>query len=404
MFVAVASFASSVAAMNKAELIDAMATDAGLSKADAKRALDGFLSAVSLGLADGSRKGVFISGFGAFLRVRNEVCDAKDNDCNGRFSCSTDKDAGYTCNGIVCNGVDLNHGLDGFCHGYDNDCDLLVDDESLDDVVDFHADVSVENQMGKYVFNYWSEVILQLANELDKRSNKSYRCSDGTCRDSPVYVDDGLEGDNPLYGCGFMTTSTYWMTVMKDILDPDSDDDGLSVGEVKPIDGHVTVLKARLDEDLQTFYKRCSLSQELEMFVKEFMLQAADAIVLTNTPLEGMNDDRKAIMAQMSYELIENQRQMDFMHTTNSFRKRDKKSLVTSPEQVAKRALDSIVSIIVNAIKKGDRVSLVGFGSFSISKRAARTGRNPQTGKEIKIAAKKVVKFKAGADLSKKVN
>jgi len=46
----------------------------------------------------------------------------------------------------------------------------------------------------------------------------------------------------------------------------------------------------------------------------------------------------------------------------------------------------------------------VGFGSFGISNRAARTGRNPQTGKEIKIAAKKVVKFKAGADLSKKVN
>ncbi len=56
------------------------------------------------------------------------------------------------------------------------------------------------------------------------------------------------------------------------------------------------------------------------------------------------------------------------------------------------------------SLKKGDKISLVGFGSFSISKRAARTGRNPQTGKEIKIAAKNVVKFKAGADLSKKVN
>jgi len=54
--------------------------------------------------------------------------------------------------------------------------------------------------------------------------------------------------------------------------------------------------------------------------------------------------------------------------------------------------------------KKGDSVQLAGFGSFSISKRAARTGRNPQTGKEIKIAAKNVVKFKAGADLSGKVN
>ena len=50
------------------------------------------------------------------------------------------------------------------------------------------------------------------------------------------------------------------------------------------------------------------------------------------------------------------------------------------------------------------RISLVGFGSFSVSKRAARKGRNPQTGKEIAIAAKNVIRFKAGADLSKKVN
>ncbi|MCC6691558.1 MAG: HU family DNA-binding protein, partial [Bacteroidia bacterium] len=56
------------------------------------------------------------------------------------------------------------------------------------------------------------------------------------------------------------------------------------------------------------------------------------------------------------------------------------------------------------ALKKGDRVALVGFGSFSVSKRSARTGRNPQTGKEIKIAAKKVAKFKAGAELKKTVN
>ena len=70
----------------------------------------------------------------------------------------------------------------------------------------------------------------------------------------------------------------------------------------------------------------------------------------------------------------------------------------------AKRALDAFVSSTTGALKKGDRVALVGFGSFSISARAARKGRNPQTGKEIKIAAKKVVKFKAGAELSETVN
>ncbi|MBT6438192.1 MAG: HU family DNA-binding protein [Flavobacteriales bacterium] len=70
----------------------------------------------------------------------------------------------------------------------------------------------------------------------------------------------------------------------------------------------------------------------------------------------------------------------------------------------AKKALDAFIDTTSSALKKGDRVALVGFGSFSISRRSARTGRNPQTGKEIQIAAKNVVKFKAGSDLSGKVN
>jgi DNA-binding protein HU-beta len=70
----------------------------------------------------------------------------------------------------------------------------------------------------------------------------------------------------------------------------------------------------------------------------------------------------------------------------------------------AKKALDGFVSATSTALKKGDRISLVGFGSFSVSTRPERTGRNPQTGKEIKIAKKNVVRFKAGADLSGKVN
>ncbi|MHC1707113.1 MAG: HU family DNA-binding protein [Bacteroidales bacterium] len=67
----------------------------------------------------------------------------------------------------------------------------------------------------------------------------------------------------------------------------------------------------------------------------------------------------------------------------------------------AKKALDSIINVTTVALKKGDRVALVGFGSFSVVKRAARKGRNPQTGKEIKISAKKVVKFRPGSELSK---
>lgn len=70
----------------------------------------------------------------------------------------------------------------------------------------------------------------------------------------------------------------------------------------------------------------------------------------------------------------------------------------------AQRALDATIENVTKALKKGDKVALVGFGTFSVAKRAARAGRNPQTGKAIKIAAKKVAKFKAGIDLAKTVN
>ena len=69
----------------------------------------------------------------------------------------------------------------------------------------------------------------------------------------------------------------------------------------------------------------------------------------------------------------------------------------------AKRALEAFVNTTSGALKGGDKVALVGFGSFSVNERSARTGRNPQTGATINIPAKKVVKFKAGAELSNTV-
>lgn len=66
-------------------------------------------------------------------------------------------------------------------------------------------------------------------------------------------------------------------------------------------------------------------------------------------------------------------------------------------------ALESFTDAVTKTLKKGDKVTLVGFGTFSVSKRAARTGRNPRTGEEIKIKAKKVAKFKAGKELSSKI-
>ena len=70
----------------------------------------------------------------------------------------------------------------------------------------------------------------------------------------------------------------------------------------------------------------------------------------------------------------------------------------------AGRALDAAVAGITKALKKGDSVSLIGFGTFAVGKRAARTGRNPQTGDAIKIKAAKVPKFRPGKGLKDTVN
>jgi DNA-binding protein HU-beta len=69
----------------------------------------------------------------------------------------------------------------------------------------------------------------------------------------------------------------------------------------------------------------------------------------------------------------------------------------------ANAALDSFIETVTKTLKGGGKVTLVGFGTFSVSKRNARTGRNPQTGAAIKIKAKKVARFKAGKELSAKM-
>jgi DNA-binding protein HU-beta len=70
----------------------------------------------------------------------------------------------------------------------------------------------------------------------------------------------------------------------------------------------------------------------------------------------------------------------------------------------AEKALNAFTNQAGKALKGGGKIALVGFGTFSVAKRAARNGRNPQTGKAMKISAKKVARFKAGKDLKKAVN
>jgi len=70
----------------------------------------------------------------------------------------------------------------------------------------------------------------------------------------------------------------------------------------------------------------------------------------------------------------------------------------------AEKALNGILTAIADTLEKGDKVTLVGFGTFSVTKRKARKGRNPQTGKTINIPAKNVAKFKVGSKLSGAIN
>ncbi len=74
------------------------------------------------------------------------------------------------------------------------------------------------------------------------------------------------------------------------------------------------------------------------------------------------------------------------------------------PKAAAARALDALLDSVSESLQKGDSVSLVGFGTFAVKERAARTGRNPQTGAEIQIAAAKVPSFKPGKGLKDAVN
>jgi DNA-binding protein HU-beta len=98
------------------------------------------------------------------------------------------------------------------------------------------------------------------------------------------------------------------------------------------------------------------------------------------------------------------------INSQNQYSKMNKAELI---EKIAKdagmtkaqanEAIDSFTSSVTSALKKGDRVTLVGFGTFSVAARAARNGRNPQTGATIKIKARKVPKFKAGKDFATKI-
>lgn len=90
------------------------------------------------------------------------------------------------------------------------------------------------------------------------------------------------------------------------------------------------------------------------------------------------------------------------MNKTELVTKIAKKSGLTKKD--SEKALNAFIDVIQEVLKQGDKVQLVGFGTFEVRERAERKGRNPQTGEEITIAATKAPAFKAGAELKKAVN
>jgi len=98
----------------------------------------------------------------------------------------------------------------------------------------------------------------------------------------------------------------------------------------------------------------------------------------------------------------------DINQETPAMNKAEMIDIVATKANASKAATATIVAAAIEAISdalaKGDSVQFIGFGTFSVQERKARTGRNPQTGKEIKIAARKVARFKPGAALSAAVN
>jgi DNA-binding protein HU-beta len=96
-----------------------------------------------------------------------------------------------------------------------------------------------------------------------------------------------------------------------------------------------------------------------------------------------------------------NPNKISIMNKTDLVNKIAENAGLTKAE--AKKALDATLEAVANALVEGDKVALLGFGTFSVNERPARTGVNPATKQKIEIAAKKVVKFKAGAELADKV-
>lgn len=284
--------------MNKAELIEAMASGADISKADAKKALDSFINTTSNALKKGDR--VALIGFGSFTSGRNP---------------QTGKEIKFTPSKTMSNAA------------------FMVFAKSY---IDKATPLMMKALKNRGMNNDQTKMMAMLKTGL--KNALKYRGNDPLLRKRPGRV-------------------KYSNVTLKR---------GQIVGKNV---GQSTRLNSAHQKYLNTLIKGAMKS--LFNFMEKIASQKGDV------NLAGAKLTKKHILRAMEIGI---------------------------DEDGLNRIYSSITSAFYSAFKKGDKVSIPGFGTFSISKRAARTGRNPQTGATIQIKAKKVVKFKAGKALADRVN
>ena len=307
--------------MNKAELIDAIASESGLSKADAKRALE-HLARLSVRVLkkDGA---VYVPDLGIFqwgqgLEDSCRIVSADERDGRRRREC-----------------------------------------------VAFFPDAPGDGPIIQtYLENYLSDAMNEHAADQDYNAD----CEDKACR----------VGDDR------STTSRATLTVPS----------------------HQSMLSIYHLFDVPGAFENPPTFADIARHWGPMLGKEMEFLGLSGTLSESFVTDMMVSLEGKAEEAQASRKQIQVLKTseTTAILKENLGARTKlTPEQVD-ALLATLSSVVHGQLKKGDKVALIGFGSFSISKRAARTGRNPQTGKAIQIAAKNVVKFKAGADLSKKVN
>lgn len=322
-------FTTSSFAMNKAELIEAIASDAGLSKADAKRALDGF-SKVSNSLYQKGEP-VSVPGLGTVCKVKEKANRTK---CGSRLSSNFTPNNSTTAAAFR----------------------IYFSEYSSSMIEAFAADIRKE------VLN-------------NKNSREQEEGFGGE-------LDNGGVTFNPLATGGYHQIISTFQESQGNLtreLDP-----AMALQDAKSSSYFFDKWQGEWGVAVERFNVRQEYGQQSQKRAMAYYNVGSQALA------------EKLELAKKEAELG---RKLD-----NSRAIIEKVKSITGMEKEVDLVFKHLAPTVQKVLARGESVKLVGFGSFSVSKRAARTGRNPQTGKEIKIAAKNVVRFKAGADLSKKVN